>query len=346
MKILLISDIHWGVKKNSEFFINVIRDYFNKEVIPTIEKHNIKQLWILGDYFDDRYTTNVLVENIALKTIKQILSKFKNIEVFILAGNHDIYYKNSLSISSLKKFRNISKRLEIIDGVKEYKIDNLKVIAIPWLIHGSKNWDEFKKIITKYEETNKKQYDLCFGHFEINGFEIIKNLVEKGGLNQKMFEAFGEVFTGHFHIRNKIGNIQYLGSPYEITWNDYGTKKGLTIYDTENNKATFIENKISPKHEHFNISSIKKDSSLLDEMNNNLIKFHIDESIEENELSNILTKIDNKNLFDLQIIDERYDDIDDENIDEIEDLIDNDALQYAIDYIEQLDHPDEIEIDK
>ncbi len=342
MNILMISDIHLGVKNNSDFFVNVTRDFFNNQVIPTIDQHDIDELWILGDLFDDKFITGVLVYNVAIGIIRKLLWKYKKLKIKILIGNHDIYYKNSLKVTSLKMLDKISKRVEIINEITEYNIDGCSCVAIPWLINGSDNWNKFKQITSEYEESGLIQYDLCVGHFEINGFEKIKGVVEKDGLTQSMFKAFGDVFSGHFHIRNKLGNIQYLGCPYELTWNDYGTEKGMTIYNTDTRKSTFIKNNKSPQHKHIKLSSVVQDETLLDHANNNMVRFHLDESIDESDLNIILDKLEKKKSFNLQFIDERYDlEIDNDDI-ELDD-VSTDDLKYCTEYAKQLEHPDEIE---
>ena len=42
--------------------------------------------------------------------------------------------------------------------------------------------------------------------------------------------------------RSKHGNIQYLGNPYQMFWNDYKDPRGFHIYDTETDRLTFIKN--------------------------------------------------------------------------------------------------------
>jgi hypothetical protein len=345
MKLLLLSDVHFGVKKNSEFFIDVTRNFFSEIITPTIKQENISQLWILGDMFDDKIITNNLIQNVALTTIRKLLTDYPSLEIKIVIGNHDIYYKSSLKVTSLKAFEKINKRLEVIKTVNEYNIDGCKIVAVPWLIHGSENWISFKQIVTTYEETNKQTHDFCFGHFPINGFEKIKGVLEQDGLSQDLFKPFGKVYSGHFHIRNKINNIQFLGSPYEITWNDFGTPKGITIIDTKKKSETFIENTISPKHKHIKLSSVLEDMSIVNEATNNMVRFHIDKAIKEDEMIAIVERLEHTKTFNLQFIDERYDNTIDNDETNIEH--DNtDDLQYCLEYAEKLQHPSEIEVNE
>jgi len=343
MKLLLISDIHFGVKKNSEFFLNLIKSFFINQIIPVIEKEDIDQLWILGDLFDDKFNKDILMENVAISILRTLLKNYKSLEIKILIGNHDIYYKDSLKVHALKPLEKINSRLDIISTVKEYDLNGFKILAVPWIIDGSENWIHFTKIINEYEETNIKKYNLCMGHFEINGFNKTNEQIEENGLSQSMFDAFEEVYSGHFHIKGKHGHINYLGSPYEITWNDFGSQKGITVYDTDTKTSKFIENTISPKHKHVNISSIIKEKELLNTLDNNIVKFHIDQSIEEDKLVNILNLLDKKNLFNLQILDERIEDLDNDYVD-IDTDFEKDELKYGLDYIEQTEHPEDIDI--
>ena len=50
------------------------------------------------------------------------------------------------------------------------------------------------------------------------------------------------MFSGHFHKQQDDGHIRYLGAPYEITWNDYASKKGFHILDTQTRELEFYQN--------------------------------------------------------------------------------------------------------
>jgi DNA repair exonuclease SbcCD nuclease subunit len=45
---------------------------------------------------------------------------------------------------------------------------------------------------------------------------------------------------GHFHHKSNDGHIFYLGTPYEITWSDYGNEKGFHIFDFDKRDFEFI----------------------------------------------------------------------------------------------------------
>ena len=57
-----------------------------------------------------------------------------------------------------------------------------------------------------------------------------------------MFRRFDLCVSGHFHHKSDAGQIYYLGTPYEIYWNDYNDPKGFHIFDTEKRELERIVN--------------------------------------------------------------------------------------------------------
>jgi hypothetical protein len=57
-----------------------------------------------------------------------------------------------------------------------------------------------------------------------------------------LLKKFHSVYSGHFHYRQDNGHMYYLGTQYELTWNDYGQTKGFHVLDTDTGETEFIEN--------------------------------------------------------------------------------------------------------
>ena len=55
-------------------------------------------------------------------------------------------------------------------------------------------------------------------------------------------QRFEKTYSGHFHNKNDVGQIFYLGSQYEMTWSDYAKQKGFHILDTATREVEFIKN--------------------------------------------------------------------------------------------------------
>ena len=89
---------------------------------------------------------------------------------------------------------------------------------------------------------NKAGADEVMGHLPLQGAEMLDNVYCDDGIERIHFKRFERVFSGHFHKQQDDGHIRYLGAPYEITWNDYNSKKGFHILDTETREVEFFQN--------------------------------------------------------------------------------------------------------
>ena len=84
---------------------------------------------------------------------------------------------------------------------------------------------------------------IAMGHLEVDGFEMFKGgHRHEGSYNKEMFSRFDIVMSGHFHHKSDDGHIYYLGTPYEIYWNDWQDPKGFHVFDTETRELERIVN--------------------------------------------------------------------------------------------------------
>ena len=119
----------------------------------------------------------------------------------------------------------------------EVKLGGKKLLFVPWICADNK--DHTLDLIKKTDATT------VFGHLELQGFQMYKNLPAHGGDSVDMFAKFEDVYSGHFHTRSKSGNVQYLGAACEYSWSDFDDARGFNIYDTKTGKMKFIQNPIS-----------------------------------------------------------------------------------------------------
>jgi DNA repair exonuclease SbcCD nuclease subunit len=71
---------------------------------------------------------------------------------------------------------------------------------------------------------------------------MYRGVKSHGGLESKIFGKYEHVWSGHYHTRSDKGNITYVGTPYELTWQDCGDPRGFHIFDTESRKLEFVGN--------------------------------------------------------------------------------------------------------
>lgn len=236
--VCLLADTHFGFDNNSEIFLKNSIDFFTKQLIPFLKTENINEIFILGDIFDSRVNININVNNIVYDLFDVILKDFK---IYILIGNHDVYYNSTNDIHSLKflrKFENVT----LIEKPTVIELYNKKILICPWV----NDYLELTKII------NNNKSDIIMGHFDIVGFNFNKVILSKNGMPHDLFiDKCDIVFSGHFHTRSikRINNTEiiYIGSPYQLTRADMDEDRGFLIYNFDLNKYNFFTNDISTK---------------------------------------------------------------------------------------------------
>lgn len=239
--VVIIGDLHIGARNNSQLFLDYMKDYFYNELFPFIKENNVKNVIQLGDTLDKRKNIDFVTSAFL---IKEWLSWFDNNDVKLhsIIGNHDTYYKSTNDLSGVKQYESLFHNVNIITEPESIKIGNTNFICIPWIC--PENKQDVKNYIEYIRNTPKNtgEFRIMCGHFELAGFNINRNFKSKSGtLDEEEFQSIDHVFSGHFHTPSERKNIQYVGTPYWLTWNDYGDKKKIVLLDADDPLNT-IEN--------------------------------------------------------------------------------------------------------
>ena len=232
MKVLLITDQHFGVRNDNLHFVEHYRRFYSKIVIPFIKASGIKEIINLGDTFDKRRSINYM----SLEAAKEMWFdpvKELGCKMTALIGNHDIYYKNTLRINSPEELLG-GYDIDVIDEPTTRNYDGTDILFLPWIC--DENSDRTLRSITE------STAPLCMGHLELNGFEAHPGHVMDNGIDMNIFSKFNKVFSGHYHTKSNKNNCYYLGNPYQLYWNDYAQKRGFHVLDTDTHKTTFYRN--------------------------------------------------------------------------------------------------------
>jgi DNA repair exonuclease SbcCD nuclease subunit len=227
-KIALISDLHMGISRNSSIFEESQLKFLYEEFLVYIEKNNIDTILVLGDVFDNRNNISVKIYD----SVYKFFDRMSNFKIYILLGNHDVFYNTSTDINSLKmlsKFKNI----HLIEQIEKIKIYDRDFLFVPWQIDN----DAFVEKIKNYTA------EICCGHFDILHFWYNKFKECEAGLMKEIFyDRFKVVYSGHFHSRSNQNNIYYIGCPFQLTRADSGEEKGFVVLDTETLIHEYINN--------------------------------------------------------------------------------------------------------
>ncbi len=234
MKIAILNDTHCGARNSSDIFMDYQEKFYNDIFFPYLLENNIKHIIHLGDYYEHRKYVNFK----ALEHNRRIfLDKLREygIHMDIIPGNHDVFYKNTNELCSLKELMG-----HYMDCVKIHmepvlvSYDTLNIGLIPWI--NAENYADTMEFVKNCKAS------IIGGHFEFSGFEMYKGIPNPHGMDTAEFKRFEMVLSGHFHTKSSKDNIHYLGSQMEFTWGDCDDPKYFHVIDTDTRSIEKVHN--------------------------------------------------------------------------------------------------------
>ena len=130
MKVALLADTHFGARNDSRQFDEFFKRFYDDVFFPYMDKHQIKTVFHLGDVFDRRKYINFSI----LYACKQYFFdklRDRNIDMFVIAGNHDTYYKNTNDVNSLRLLLKEYTNIQIIDRPCHMMFDKKQFMFSP-----------------------------------------------------------------------------------------------------------------------------------------------------------------------------------------------------------------------
>lgn len=308
MKIAVISDTHCGVRASSDIFIEYQRKFYEKVFFPYLEEHGIKKIIHLGDYYDNRASINFKALSANRKMFLEVL-RDRGITMDIIPGNHDVVYKNTNSLNSLKELLgHYMDEVNIIEDPTVMDYDGLKIAFIPWI--NIENEEQIRYFVQTCDA------DFLAAHLELAGFEMHAGIPSPEGMDPSIFSRFDTVITGHYHTKSRRGNIIYLGSQMEFTWGDCEDRKYFHVIDTETKDITPVENPIKMyvkiRYDDTARNYGTYDVSDLDEK---YVKLIVVNKTKHVEFEKFVDRINSRKIHNLQIV-ENFDDFLGNNVDD------------------------------
>lgn len=237
-KLILISDIHFGVRNDSAEWLDNMSSYFANFFIPLLRSkvNEGVAVCILGDLFDNRQSINIDTMNIASGIIRQIAELAP---VYIMAGNHDMSRRSDSSLNSLVIVKGIP-NVVVIDSYSSVRWKTSSGIS------RSVGFIPYTGIYSKETEAvSKSNEDYIFLHTEVLGAIFDSGKPIKDGAVTTASPA-KRIFSGHIHKRQELGKFTYIGSPYHLRRSDVGDLKGIYILNIDDDTLEFVPNRYSP----------------------------------------------------------------------------------------------------
>lgn len=323
MRVAVITDQHFGARKNSKLFHDYFLRFYEDVFFPTLEKEGITTVIDMGDTFDSRKG----IDFAALAWAKDnYYDKLESLgcTVYTVVGNHTAYYKNTNQINAVDLLLREYKNVKVISEAQHIKIGTQNILFVPWI--NSENQE------STYQSIKKSTSKICMGHLELNGFSAYRGHVMTTGHDSSIFDNFERVFSGHYHTRSNNGKIYYLGNPYEIYSNDYNDKRGFHILDLDTYDLETIDN---PYRMFYSVFYDDTDHQLFDARpyENKIVKLVVRKKTNPKQFDKFLDKLYASNIAELKIV-ENFNVQENFEIDELES---EDTISILNRYVEESD---------
>ena len=237
MRVALISDVHFGEHQNNDQFLAMQIAWFREELLPALRERGIRVLFVLGDLFHNKETTNNLVKS---RVYDMLRDDFKDFKVIVSVGNHDLYYRDRHDVTALHALRDLP-NVKIVDKVTRVALGTSVLAVVPWIIDKEREMAAIASLSP----------DVVLGHFAFAGFAFNRLYPSRHGEDADSFrmalQSVRKVFSGHYHTqsRRELGtcSFQYLGAPFQYTRIDEGETKGWWVLDTDTLEEEFVPSK-------------------------------------------------------------------------------------------------------
>jgi DNA repair exonuclease SbcCD nuclease subunit len=240
MKALITADLHIHAHKADNRRVEDGLDCL-KWIYETATQNGCERVIFAGDFLHNRFSLNVLAYAKASQIIVDYADRMPTI--FVL-GNHDLYSEDNWDIHSLVPF---CKWATVVDRPTTLKMGKVPVDFLPYTPIPSKHLPAFKSganvLISHLAILSAKL------HAKFDILSVEDDSKEKEVIPVDAFDAWDKVWLGHYHYGQKLGkgNVEYIGSPMQLTFGEAGQTKHVAVFDFDTLETTYVENNLSPK---------------------------------------------------------------------------------------------------
>lgn len=224
-KVMCIGDLHHGERGDSQSFNEHILTFIRWS-IDEAKARGVTKVIQLGDWFHNRNKINVQTLTYGIESAKLLSEAFGKENVFVLEGNHDLFYLDRLDVSSVSALRPY---VTIVDAPTTILPG---CYATPWIASP----DVWEAVI---EASGTHSY--LFAHLELNGFMVNDKYKMEHGQSHRELKDYDCVITGHYHSMQVQDNVLYVGTPYPITMNEANEDHGVVFLDLATDDVEFVK---------------------------------------------------------------------------------------------------------
>lgn len=270
-EVLLFSDIHVHPHKRRNERLEDCLKALNW-VFDVAEERGIKHILFGGDLYHDRQKIEVYTYQKTYEALSKRLQGNK-FQLYLLLGNHDLWYNDRTSVSSVIPLSSLP-GVKIIGDPTRLEINGSSWDFVPFTHNPIETLEELKKL------PGKPEYAL--GHIAVDGAILhgshqadvtIEHEGDMVSVGPSLFNHYKHTFLGHYHAEQRVTEkVEYIGSPLELSFGEAYQKKHIIAFNGKTGKKVYIENDFSPKHLVVDISERSKC-----DFENNFVRLKVDD---------------------------------------------------------------------
>ena len=255
MKLIHLSDLHIG-KRVNDFSMIEDQKYILDEIIKIIDDELPQGVLIAGDVYDKSTPSEE-----AVRVFDAFLSKLaaRDLEVFIISGNHDSAAKLSFASSLIDKsgvhispeYNGIINKYVLTGNdttVNIYMLPFIKPAVVKNVFSdeadGIGNYSDAVSACLQHSDIHTRAdstrgVNILVAHQFVTGASRSESEdISVGGLDNvdaSVFEGFDYVALGHIHGPQNIGSevIRYCGTPLKYSFSEANHNKSVTVIDID-----------------------------------------------------------------------------------------------------------------
>lgn len=246
MKFIHLSDLHLG-KRVNDFSMIEDQRYIITKILQIIDTEQPDAVLIAGDVYDKSVPS---VEAVTLLDFFLVRIASRNLDVFIIAGNHDsperISFGGRLMERSGVHFAPVyggkAEPVTLRDEFGEvnfYLLPFLKPAVVRNLFPDrniSTYTDALSAAVDKMEIESTKRNVLVAHQFVTGAVRSDSEEISVGGADNvdvSVFDGFDYVALGHIHRPQQVGvkTVRYCGTPLKYSFSEANQEKSVTVVE-------------------------------------------------------------------------------------------------------------------
>ncbi len=247
MKLIHLSDLHIGKKVNGFSMLEDQQDILFKKILPIVDEEKPDCIIIAGDVYDKSIPPSE-----AVGLLDEFLVKLaeRNLQVFIISGNHDsaerlafgnrLIDKSGIHISPVYQKNTAPFTMKDDFGtVNIYMLPFIKPVHVRTAFESDEtiSYTDAVRMALSQMDINVSERNILITHQFVTGAERSDSEdISIGGsdnVDASVFDDFDYVALGHLHRPQNVGTkrIRYCGTPLKYSFSEEKDNKSVTVVE-------------------------------------------------------------------------------------------------------------------